>query len=376
MDQIAQSEALPNAYASVDPEQLLSSYDYDLPASQIAQSPATPRDSSRLLVVEAADHRHQIFRELPDLLRPGDLLVMNNTRVIPARLLGRKVSRQGSLAVEVLLLEEQDDQHWLALVKPGRRLKPGSQIEFGQIESGQIKATVLETDLATRGRILAFDLPTGDRLANYLDQLGQLPLPPYITSTTFEPEQYQTVYSHCPGAVAAPTAGLHFTPELLTRLSQQGIQQCFLTLHVGVGTFRPVEADRIQDHVMHQEWVEISPDTVAQIQQTRSQGGRIIAVGTTVVRALETAAQSGKLLPFRGKTNLFIFPGYRWQVVEGMITNFHLPRSSLLMLVSALIGRERLLNLYQTAIAAQYRFYSFGDAMLILPSAKTSPVNR
>ncbi|MBW4552532.1 MAG: tRNA preQ1(34) S-adenosylmethionine ribosyltransferase-isomerase QueA [Aphanocapsa sp. GSE-SYN-MK-11-07L] len=360
---------------SLDPEQRLSSYDYDLPASQIAQSPAVPRDSSRLLVVEADSHRHQIFRELPELLRPGDLLVMNNTRVIPARLLGRKVSQQGSLPVEVLLLEEQADHRWLALVKPGRRLKPGSQIEFGQVESVQIKATVLETDLATRGRILVFDLPVGDRLLNYLDQIGQLPLPPYITGASSQPEQYQTIYGDRPGAVAAPTAGLHFTPELLTRLTQQGIQHCFSTLHVGVGTFRPVEAENIQDHIMHQEWLEVSPGTVAQIQQTQAQGGRIIAVGTTVVRALETAAQSGKLQPFRGKTNLFIFPGYRWQVVEGMITNFHLPRSSLLMLVSALIGRERLLNLYQTAIAAQYRFYSFGDAMLILPVAKSSAVD-
>jgi S-adenosylmethionine:tRNA ribosyltransferase-isomerase len=354
---------------AANPEQLLSSYDYDLPAGQIAQSPAVPRDSSRLLVVGREDYRHYVFRELPELLQPGDLLVMNNTRVIPARLMGRKLSQHSTLKVEVLLLEEQDEQHWLALVKPGRRLKPGSQIEFGQ-PGLMIKATVLETDLATRGRILCFDLPTGDRLINYLDQLGQLPLPPYITSTTTAPEQYQTVYSDRPGAVAAPTAGLHFTPDLLTQLANQGIQHCFLTLHVGVGTFRPVEVDNIQDHTMHQEWLEVSTQTVAQIQQTQAQGGRIIAVGTTVVRALEAAAQSGHLQPFCGKTNLFIFPGYRWQVVEGMITNFHLPRSSLLMLVSALIGRERLLDLYQTAIAAQYRFYSFGDAMLILPAAR------
>jgi S-adenosylmethionine:tRNA ribosyltransferase-isomerase len=373
MDQSVHPKTLPehDSVPAANPEQLLSSYNYDLPEAQIAQSPAVPRDSSRLLVVEAEHHRHHIFRELPELLQPGDLLVMNNTQVIPARLIGRKLSKNSALAVEVLLLEEQDDHHWLALVKPGRRLKPGSQIEFGQPESGlMIKATVLETDLATRGRILCFDLPAGDRLINYLDRLGQLPLPPYITSTTTAPEQYQTVYSDRPGAVAAPTAGLHFTPDLLTELADKGIQHCFVTLHVGVGTFRPVEVDHIQDHTMHQEWLEISAQTVAQIQQTQAQGGRIIAVGTTVVRALETAAQSGHLQPFCGKTNLFIFPGYRWQVVEGMITNFHLPRSSLLMLVSALIGRERLLDLYQTAIAAQYRFYSFGDAMLILPAAK------
>jgi S-adenosylmethionine:tRNA ribosyltransferase-isomerase len=234
---------------------------------------------------------------------------------------------------------------------------------------GDLKATVLETDLATRGRILEFDLAPGERLLERLEQLGHIPLPPYIHHAASTAEQYQTIYAHSPGAVAAPTAGLHFTPEVLENLKTQGIDHCFLTLHVGVGTFRPVESAKITDHQMHQEWLDLPATTVEKIQQTRGQGGRVIAVGTTVVRALEGAAQQGELTAWRGKTNLFIYPGYHWQVVQGMITNFHLPRSSLLMLVSALIGRERLLELYQAAIDAQYRFYSFGDAMLILPEA-------
>uniref|UniRef100_B8HRF4 S-adenosylmethionine:tRNA ribosyltransferase-isomerase n=1 Tax=Cyanothece sp. (strain PCC 7425 / ATCC 29141) TaxID=395961 RepID=B8HRF4_CYAP4 len=355
----------PPAPNPTDPDQWLSSYDYLLPDALIAQAPVVPRDCSRLLVVQQEDHCHRLFQDLPQLLRSGDLLVMNNTRVIPARLIGSKLGGQSPLEVEALLLEEKDDRHWLALVKPGRRLKPGSQIQFGDLQ-----ATVLEIDPATRGRILAFDLAEGERLEQRLADLGKIPLPPYIKDSPAAPEQYQTVYNDRPGAVAAPTAGLHFTPELLDKLATQGIDHCFLTLHVGVGTFRPVEADHIQDHTMHQEWLEIPPETVEKIQQTQAAGGRIIAVGTTVVRALEGAAQEGSLKPFRGKTNLFIYPGYQWRVVEGLITNFHLPKSSLMMLVSALIGRQRLLDLYQAAIAAQYRFYSFGDAMLILPEAR------
>jgi S-adenosylmethionine:tRNA ribosyltransferase-isomerase len=315
-------------------------------------------------VVNAGEHHHHTFAQLPELLRPGDLLVMNNTRVMPARLLGYKVGSEPPLPVEVLLLEPQASDRWLALVKPGRRLKPGAQVQLGDL-----RATILETDPDTRGRILAFDLPAGEDLQSRLFQLGQVPLPPYITESSASPEQYQTVYSDRLGAVAAPTAGLHFTPELLIRLAEQGIGHCFITLHVGVGTFRPVEAEHILDHTMHHEWIEVPESTVAQVSQTQAQGGRIIAVGTTVVRALESATQHGKSQHFRGKTNLFIYPGYQWQVVDGLITNFHLPRSSLLMLVSALIGRQRLLELYQIAIAANYRFYSFGDAMLILPSA-------
>jgi S-adenosylmethionine:tRNA ribosyltransferase-isomerase len=358
----ALDSAIPTA--GTDPDLCLSNYNYFLPEAQIAQVPLVPRDQSRLLVISASEHHHHIFAQLPELLQPGDLLVMNNTRVMPARLLGHKVGSEPPLPVEILLLEPQAGDRWLALVKPGRRLKPGTQVQLGDL-----RATILETDPDTRGRILSFDLPAGEDLQSRLFQLGQVPLPPYITESSASPEQYQTVYSDRLGAVAAPTAGLHFTPELLTRLSAQGIEHCFVTLHVGVGTFRPVEAEHILEHAMHHEWIEIPESTVTQIHQTQARGGRIIAVGTTVVRALESAVQSGRLQRFQGKTNLFIYPGYQWQVVDGLITNFHLPRSSLLMLVSALIGRQRLLELYQIAIAANYRFYSFGDAMLILPSA-------
>lgn len=386
----------------------LAGYEYKLPQERIAQNPASPRDSARLLVVSATHHTHHIFRDLPSLLKPGDLLVMNNTRVIPARLYGRKSS---GAAVEVLLLEERQPNTWLALVKPGKRLQPGVRIVFERQETAKelgelgelgklgenetlipsinahlspsLSATVLDTDASTGGRLLQFDVPAGVSLIQLLDAFGHVPLPPYIKDSQANAEQYQTVYAQQPGAIAAPTAGLHFTPQLLSQLTERGIKQAFVTLHVGVGTFRPVEVKDVTTHKMHGEWVEVSAETVEQICQTRKQGGRIIAVGTTVVRALEGAAVAGELgeqkssstgemplVPFCGKTELFIYPGYQWRLVEGLITNFHLPGSSLLMLVSALIGRRRLLDLYQEAIASNYRFYSFGDAMLILPEAR------
>nr|WP_201280688.1 tRNA preQ1(34) S-adenosylmethionine ribosyltransferase-isomerase QueA [Hassalia byssoidea] len=422
-----------NATPSQEPQNIeldrsLAGYDYELPQELIAQNPALPRDTSRLLLVNSPstgkysaplDH---IFRDLPELLRSGDLLVMNNTRVLPARLYGRKSS---GAEIEVLLLEERKNNCWLALVKPGKRFKVGASIVFaargvegvgewgqgargrghgaggtGQGEfasssslsspsplsppspppplspspspppSSSLTATVLETDEATGGRLLQFDLPEGVSLVELLDVYGEVPLPPYITQSKAESEQYQTVYAQHPGAIAAPTAGLHFTPELLQQLGDRGINQAFVTLHVGVGTFRPVEVENVSTHKMHEEWISVPPETVEQIRATKASGGRIIAVGTTVTRALEGAAKSGNLQPFSGKTDLFIYPGYEWQVVDGLITNFHLPRSSLLMLVSALIGRPRLLNIYQQAIASRYRFYSFGDAMLILPEAR------
>jgi S-adenosylmethionine:tRNA ribosyltransferase-isomerase len=358
----------------------LSSYDYELPPGLIAQNPAVPRDSSRLLVVNSLENpqtipvSHHIFRDLPGLLQPGDLLVMNNTKVIPARLYGCKST---GAEVEVLLLEERQHNCWLALVKPGKRFKIGNEIIFtaGGEENQQIlRATVVESDPQTGGRLLQFDLPPAVPLVQVLDKFGEIPLPPYITASTAANEQYQTVYAQEEGAIAAPTAGLHFTPELLEKLRVCGINQAFITLHVGVGTFRPVEVEDVTTHAMHEEWIEVSADTVEQIRATQAGGGRIIAVGTTVVRALEGAAQLGDLQPFMGKTNLFIYPGYKWQVVEGLITNFHLPRSSLLMLVSALIGRERLLDIYQEAIASEYRFYSFGDAMVILPADKKKSI--
>jgi S-adenosylmethionine:tRNA ribosyltransferase-isomerase len=362
---------------------LLTAYDYVLPATLIAQSPAKPRDSSRLLVVGQTEVQHCQFRDIVQQLQPGDLLVLNNTRVIPARLMGRKVSQAGSssagsgsassdssvIAVEVFLLEPRGDRLWLALVKPGRRLKPGAIIEFGgDFGKPLLRARVIATDAETRGRLIEFELEADQPFEPLLAVLGEVPLPPYIESAHTEPEQYQTVFATAPGAVAAPTAGLHFTPELLQTLQNQGIRQAYVTLHVGIGTFRPVEAERITDHAMHPEWVEVSEETVALIQETQARGGRIVAVGTTAARSLEgVATQQGKLQPYCGKVNLFIYPGYQWKIVDGLITNFHLPRSSLLMLVSALVGRERLMNLYQEAIAQRYRFYSFGDAMLILP---------
>ena len=384
----------------IDLDRLLGSYDYELPGELIAQTPVVPRDSARLLVVDTPTHHtYSVFRNLPELLQPGDLLVLNNTRVIPARLYGQKPT---GAVVEVLLLEERQDNCWLALVKPGRRLKPGMKIFFApykpaaldsiqnaiaqrdrstqtpeqsQAANSQnpiLTATVLASDEATGGRLLQFNFPAGVAFTEMLEQFGKVPLPPYIKDSESQPEQYQTVYAKRMGAVAAPTAGLHFTDELLNRLQQRGIGQAYVTLHVGVGTFRPVEVENITDHKMHSEWVEVPAKTVEQIRETQSRGGRIIAVGTTVTRSLEAAAAGGELQPYAGKTDLFIYPGYRWRVVEGLITNFHLPRSSLLMLVSAMLGRQRLLDLYQDAIAEQCRFYSFGDAMLILPKARTS----
>jgi len=377
-------------------DKLLSSYDYELPPEQIAQTPLSPRDSSRLLVVDSTTHHtHHIFHDLPQLLQSGDLLLLNNTRVIPARLYGYKST---GAPVEVLLLEEREDNCWLALVKPGRRLKPGAEIWFeacsqpeavltlnsyspkndtyprkekdrGKSPIPNLKAVVIARDEPTSGRLLQFELPVGVSLKTFLGQYGQIPLPPYITNTQATPEQYQTVYAQAPGAIAAPTAGLHFTDELLEQCRARGIGQAYVTLHVGVGTFRPVEVENVTEHQMHGEWLEVPQLTVDKIREAKQAGGRIIAVGTTVVRALEGAVVDGKLQPYCGKTELFIYPGYQWQVVEGLITNFHLPRSSLLMLVSAMLGRQRLLNLYREAIAHQYRFYSFGDAMLILPEA-------
>ncbi|MEC4984316.1 MAG: tRNA preQ1(34) S-adenosylmethionine ribosyltransferase-isomerase QueA [Oscillatoria sp. PMC 1068.18] len=371
-------------------DRFLSSYDYHLPPELVAQTPAVPRDSSRLLIVNSSTtYVNSIFQDLPNWLQAGDLLILNNTRVIPARLFGRKST---GAAVEVLLLEEREDNCWLALVKPGKRFKLGTEILFaapGIAEECRFKAKVVGRDEETSGRLLEFDVNSRQSFLELLNLHGVVPLPPYITSSESQPEQYQTVYARQPGAIghssetfsksspaplgaiAAPTAGLHFTPELLQRLKNEGIKTAEVTLHVGLGTFRPVEVDDVTTHKMHQEWVEVPKSTVEQIYATKAEGGRVIAVGTTVVRALEGAAAANNLTikEFCGKTNLFIYPGYQWRVVDGLITNFHLPGSTLLMLVSALIGRERLLSLYESAIAQRYRFYSFGDAMLILPAA-------
>ncbi|NES79682.1 MULTISPECIES: tRNA preQ1(34) S-adenosylmethionine ribosyltransferase-isomerase QueA [unclassified Okeania] len=356
----------------------IDAYDYELPQELIAQNPVVPRDSSHLMVVDSLTHHNCIFRDLPDLLESGDLLVLNNTRVIPGRLYGHKTT---GARVEILLLKPVENDCWLALVKPGKRFSNGTTIEFIPNSSNcnyKLQATVLSTERETGGRFLQFNLPQGISLINLLDQFGHVPFPPYVTDSQALTEQYQTVYGTILGAVAAPTAGLHFTDELLEKLEQKNIRLAFITLHVGLGTFRPVETEDITKHDMHYEWIEVSPSVVDKINQTKSQGGRIIAVGTTVVRALEGAALANQnnsneqlsISPFSGYTNIFIYPGYKWQIVEGLITNFHLPRSSLLMLVSAMIGRKRLFSLYQEAIAKKYRFYSFGDAMFILPVAR------
>jgi S-adenosylmethionine:tRNA ribosyltransferase-isomerase len=345
----------------------LASYHYDLPPEAIAQTPVVPRDRSKLLIVEAGEaYQHRHFHEIGDFLTAGDLLVFNNTQVIPARIYGAKPT---GAPVEILLLSEQHHNCWLALVKPGRKLKIGSHIIFRArtptAQIPQLTAKIIARDEVTGGRLLQFELPDNLPLSAVLADFGELPLPPYIRASDSTPEQYQTVYAKVPGAVAAPTAGLHFTNELLDRLAARGIGQAHVTLHVGVGTFRPVEAEDITTHQMHHEWLEISAETIERIRATKAAGGKVYAVGTTAVRVLETAAQNGTLQPYSGDTNIFIYPGYQWQLVDGLITNFHLPGSSLMMLVSAAIGRQRLLDLYQVAIDDGYRFYSFGDAMLI-----------
>lgn len=370
--------SLPNSHIShhsddstdhppVNEDYSLAAYQYDLPTALIAQEPAIPRDSSRLMVVSSnTTHQHVHFKDLPEFLCPGDLLVINNTRVIPARMYGYKPS---GAKVEVLLLEPRPPHQWLALVKPGRRLKPGSLIYFGpDVNQPVLKAYVAECDRNTNGRLLTFTSTTDTPVDKLMADLGEVPLPPYITQPRADPDQYQTIYAQHPGAVAAPTAGLHFTPEVFQALDKKGIQRAEVTLHVGLGTFRPVETEAITDHQMHAEWVDLPQTTVNLIKDTKARGNHVFAVGTTTSRTLEgVATQAGQLEAYQGPVNLFIYPGYEWKVVDGLITNFHLPGSSLLMLVSALVGRQRLMDLYQEAITQAYRFYSFGDAMIILP---------
>ncbi|MBE3573875.1 MAG: tRNA preQ1(34) S-adenosylmethionine ribosyltransferase-isomerase QueA [Firmicutes bacterium] len=337
-------------------------FDYELPKELIAQEPANPRDSARLMVLhrESGAVEHKRFWDIGEFLRPGDVLVLNDTRVIPARLWAEKTGSGGK--VEVLLLEQREPGLWEALVRPGRRVRPGAALSFG---GGALRAQVVEA-LPYGGRLLRFDADPRD-LPGLIDQLGETPLPPYIRRRLEDPEQYQTVYSRVPGSVAAPTAGLHFTPELLQRLQAQGIALVYLTLQVGLGTFRPVKVDRVEEHHMHEEFYSVSPEAAAFLNRCRRAGGRLVAVGTTVVRTLETVAdETGEIHPGAGWTGIFIYPGYRFRAVDALITNFHLPRSTLLMLVSAFAGREQVLAAYRQAIALRYRFYSFGDAMLIL----------
>lgn len=336
-------------------------FDYDLPEEAIAQRPVTPRDGSRLFALnrKSGYRRHLVFRDLPLLLQPGDLLVLNDTRVMPARLLGEKTGTGG--AVELLLLNRRSLDTWEALVRPGRRLKPGASVTFGD---GLLKGEIVD-ETEEGGRIVRFDW-RGGTFEELLHQLGRLPLPPYIKEGLKDPDRYQTVYARDEGSNAAPTAGLHFTEELLDTVVCQGIQVAKITLHVGLGTFRPVTAERVDDHRMHAEWYRVSADAAQAISETKAAGGRVIAVGTTVVRTLESLARNdGSIQPGEGWTDIFIYPGYRFKTVDAIVTNFHLPKSTLLMLVCAFAGRDLILDAYREAIDEGYRFFSFGDAMFV-----------
>jgi len=332
----------------------LTDFDFDLPKSLIAQNPPENRTDSRLLVPKSTII-DSFFHNIASFIKPGDLLVMNNTRVIPARLFGHKVSGG---KVEIMIERLLNDRQVLAMVKASRAPKIDS---FITLENGD-KAQVISKE----NGFYTLDFTT-DSLLDLLDNVGHMPLPPYIerSDDKADLERYQTVFARHEGAVAAPTAGLHFDDELLSTLEEKGINHCFVTLHVGAGTFQPVKADEITDHKMHSEYFEINQATVDQINQTKANGGRIIAVGTTAVRSIESAAKSGTLKATKEETDIFIYPGYEFKIVDMLITNFHLPKSSLLMLVSAFIGRERMMEIYQHAIKSKYRFFSYGDAMLL-----------
>jgi S-adenosylmethionine:tRNA ribosyltransferase-isomerase len=339
-------------------------FSYELPEALIAQTPIEPRDHSRLMAIDraqgAVEHRH--FYDLPAYLRAGDVLVINDTRVMPARLIGRRLPGGG--ACEVLLLRQCAPVLWEALVRPGRRLQPGARMAFGD---GRLTAGI-EQKTEDGGRIVRFDVADG-ALEAALDELGQMPLPPYIHEKLADKERYQTVYAREKGSAAAPTAGLHFTPELMGRIAAMGVEIVPVMLHVGLGTFRPVKAESLDQHRMHSEFYSVSQDAAGRINAAKAEGRRVIAVGTTSVRVLESAARDGRLAAGSGWTDIFITPGYRFDMVDGMITNFHLPESTLLMLVSAFLGRERALWAYGQAVREGYRFFSFGDAMLIYGGA-------
>ena len=336
-----------------------SDFYYDLPEELIAQTPLQQRDASRLLVLgrDSGSITHKHFYDLPDELREGDCLVLNDSRVLPARLLG---VRSTGGAVEVVLLRDLGDGKWECLTRPGRKTRVGTALSFGQ---GALTATV--TDAIEDGnKILQFHYD--GIFLEHLERLGKMPLPPYIKEELQDAERYQTVYSRELGSAAAPTAGLHFTPELLEKIRSRGVTICYLTLHVGLGTFRPVKEDDIQDHIMHAEYCEISEETAAAVNAAKAAGNRVIAVGTTSCRTLESFANpDGTGRAGNGWTDIFIYPGYRFKCVEALVTNFHLPESTLVMLVSALAGRENILHAYEVAVQERYRFFSFGDAMLI-----------
>ena len=339
----------------------INDFDYDLPEELIAQDPIEDRSSSRLLLLDKKTGKTQdkIFRDIIDELNPGDCLVINNTKVIPARLLG--VKEDTGAHIEVLLLKREQDDVWEVLVKPGKKAKPGTIITFGD---GRLKAEVLEV-VEDGNRKIRFSYQ--GIFEEILDELGQMPLPPYITHELKDKNRYQTVYAKYDGSAAAPTAGLHFTKELLQEIRDMGVSIAEVTLHVGLGTFRPVKVDDVLDHHMHSEFFQISEEAADLINTTRKNGGRIISVGTTSTRTLEAAAEAdGTLHAKSGWTDIFIYPGYQFKVIDGLITNFHLPESTLVMLVSALAGRKHVMAAYEEAVKERYRFFSFGDAMLII----------
>ena len=333
---------------------------FELPEELIAQDPLEDRSSSRLLVLnkKSGEISHHVFREVIDYLEPGDCLVLNNTKVIPARLLGE---REGTGAhVEVLLLKRHEGDVWETLVKPGKKCRPGTRLAFGD---GLLKAEVLET-VEEGNRLIRFEY--AGIFEEVLDRLGEMPLPPYITHKLQDKSRYQTVYAKYEGSAAAPTAGLHFTQDLLRRIEEKGIKIAYVTLHVGLGTFRPVKEENVLKHHMHSEYYEVSEEAANIINSTKDKGGRVICVGTTSCRTVESASdENGRVTSGSGDTQIFIYPGYCFKVLDALITNFHLPESTLVMLVSALAGRENVLNAYDEAIRERYRFFSFGDAMFI-----------
>lgn len=334
---------------------------YDLPKERIAQTPVEPRDHSRLLVMDRftgeMEHRH--FYDITDYLRPGDLLVVNDSRVLPARLYGYK--QDTGAHMELLLLEQKENLLWECLAKPGKKAKPGTKLIFGD---GLLTGEVVEVK-EDGNRMVRFTCD--GNFYSVLDQIGQMPLPPYITEKLQDKERYQTVYSKELGSAAAPTAGLHFTPELMDKIRAMGVDFASVTLHVGLGTFRPVKAEEVTQHKMHSEHCLLPKETAEKILQTKAKGGRVIAVGTTSCRTLESVATfTGKIQPWEGYTDIFIYPGYEFKVLDGLITNFHLPESTLIMLVSAFAGREHILHAYEEAVRLEYRFFSFGDACLFL----------
>ena len=338
-----------------------SDFYYDLPEELIAQDPLVDRTASRLLVLnrETGTVGHKIFSDVIDYLNEGDCLVINNTRVIPARLIGEKEGTGGK--VEVLLLKRRANDVWETLVKPGKKLKPGAKITFGD---GRLRAEVLEV-VEEGNRLVKFHYE--GIFEEILDSLGEMPLPPYITHKLEDKEMYQTVYAKFDGSAAAPTAGLHFTKELLNKIEEKGIKIASITLHVGLGTFRPVKVDDVNNHHMHTEWYEVNAEAADIINETKRNGGRVICVGTTSCRTIESVAdENGYMKAKTGETDIFIYPGYKFKVMDGLITNFHLPESTLVMLVSAFAGKENVLAAYETAVKERYRFFSFGDAMILI----------